>query len=285
MAMFAKITLLAVTASTLVVVLAMRRRRRRQKRRRMMVVKIGGAAITEKGRKHTVKATELEGCLDAVASAEKEIIVIHGAGSFGHFEAAEIRASNFATAFAATRRAVTRLNRIIVDGLCDRGVPAVTISPFACDDLVGHLREALERGLCPVTHGDALLTTHGHRILSGDDIAAAIAPAAERVIFVTDVDGVYDHDPRHFSNAVLFPTISRRDTVVITGAGDDDRVDVTGGMRGKLRAAFTIAQTTPVRVLGPKALVRALRADLVTEFSSPTSSDLGTLIVSSLPSS
>lgn len=64
-------------------------------------------------------------------------VVVHGAGSFGHFEASQYGITKPETpqqtlleGFAKTRRSVTRLNHLVVSALVDAGIPAVGVSPF-----------------------------------------------------------------------------------------------------------------------------------------------------------
>lgn len=64
-------------------------------------------------------------------------VVVHGAGSFGHFEASQYGITKPNTpqqtlleGFAKTRRSVTRLNHLVVSALIDAGIPAVGVSPF-----------------------------------------------------------------------------------------------------------------------------------------------------------
>lgn len=64
-------------------------------------------------------------------------VVVHGAGSFGHFEASQYRVTKPDTpqetlreGFAKTRRSVTRLNHLVVSALIDAGLPSVGLSPY-----------------------------------------------------------------------------------------------------------------------------------------------------------
>jgi hypothetical protein len=63
--------------------------------------------------------------------------VLHGAGSYGHFEASQYGITKPDTpqpvlleGFAKTRAAVTRLNQLVVNQLIEAGLPAVGLSPF-----------------------------------------------------------------------------------------------------------------------------------------------------------
>lgn len=112
---------------------------------------------------------------------------MHGAGSFGHFEASQYGITKPDTpqhtlleGFARTRRSVTRLNHLVVSALIDAGIPAVGLSPFgSCFSIQGQLQlteqhspgwqqgyvDAVQATLCsglvPVLHGDGILEAAG----------------------------------------------------------------------------------------------------------------------------
>ncbi|XP_020533624.1 isopentenyl phosphate kinase isoform X2 [Jatropha curcas] len=154
-------------------------------------------------------------------------VVVHGAGSFGHFQASKsgvhkggldqplVRAG-----FVATRISVTTLNLEIVRVLARVGIHSIGMSPFSCGwstserniasaDL-SMVAKAIDSGFVPVLHGDAVLDElQGCTILSGDVIirhlAAYLKP--EYVVFLTDVLGVYDRPPSE-PDAILLREIA-----------------------------------------------------------------------------
>jgi len=115
--------------------------------------------------------------------------------------------------------------------------------------LVAAIKQTLKAGLVPVLHGDAGLYGDYSRglssmkagILSGDTLIEAIAthscmkPHLSRAIFLTDVEGVYTHDPKIFKDAKLIKTIDIDEAtgtiltdVVVSGSTHEH--DVTGGL-------------------------------------------------------
>merc|ERR1711938_63236 len=54
-----------------------------------VLVKFGGSAITDKATFETPQTKNLHDCCESVAQSGKRIVVCHGAGSFGHFQARE----------------------------------------------------------------------------------------------------------------------------------------------------------------------------------------------------
>ena len=103
-----------------------------------VLVKLGGSAITDKAIFETPQTKNLHDCCESVAQSGKRHVVVHGAGSFGHFQAREHAVSKGTgdpkfswRGFALTRSSVCKLNGLVVDGLLAAGVAAVGVSP--CD--------------------------------------------------------------------------------------------------------------------------------------------------------
>ncbi|KAM0015025.1 putative isopentenyl phosphate kinase [Helianthus debilis subsp. tardiflorus] len=200
-------------------------------------------------------------------------VVIHGAGSFGHFQASKsgvhkggLNQPLVKAGFVATRISVTSLNLEIVRALAREGIPSVAMSPFSCgwstrdrniaSADVSTVVEALDSGFVPVLHGDAVLDESlGCTILSGDVIISHLAAhlKPQFVVFLTDVFGVYDRPPTE-PNAVLLREIAVREdgkwSVVNPTFQDSDKKvetsvashDTTGGMETKISEAATIAK-------------------------------------------
>ncbi|KAJ9709407.1 hypothetical protein PVL29_001065 [Vitis rotundifolia] len=134
-------------------------------------------------------------------------IVVHGAGSFGHFQASKsgvhkggLNQPLVKAGFVATRISVTTLNLEIVRALAREGIPSIGMSPFSCGWLtcernvasadVSMVAKAIDSGFVPVLHGDAVLDeAQDCTILSGDVIirhlAAQLKP--EYVVFLITV--------------------------------------------------------------------------------------------------
>ncbi|XP_024991614.1 uncharacterized protein LOC112525640 isoform X2 [Cynara cardunculus var. scolymus] len=200
-------------------------------------------------------------------------VVIHGAGSFGHFQASKsgvhrggLNQPLVKAGFVATRISVTSLNLEIVRALARAGIPSVAMNPFSCgwstrernieSADVSTVVDALDSGFVPVLHGDAVLDESlGCTILSGDVIISHLAAQLkpEFVVFLTDVFGVYDRPPSEH-NAVLLREIAVREdgtwSVVKPTLADTDKQveisvashDTTGGMATKISEAAMIAK-------------------------------------------
>ncbi|KAM3345108.1 isopentenyl phosphate kinase isoform X1 [Capsicum galapagoense] len=210
---------------------------------------------------------------DQPAGDSESFIVVHGAGSFGHFQASKsgvhkggLSRPLVKAGFVATRISVTSLNLEIVRALAREGIPSIGMSPFSCGWStcqrnmtkadISMVIKAIDYGFIPVLHGDAVLDTLQEcTILSGDVIirhlAAELKP--EFVVFLTDVLGVYDRPPAE-PGAVLIQEIAVREdgswSVVKPKLEDTSKPveftvaahDITGGMVTKITEAAMIAK-------------------------------------------
>lgn len=118
-----------------------------------LIIKYGGSAVTDKGKFETLNHESLRISsvqLKAVHSEKlwASIVVVHGAGSFGHFHAkmyglkfggAEDTESGdpgddvskpWQTGLALTRQSVLKLNKHVVDAHLSLGLPVATVSSF-----------------------------------------------------------------------------------------------------------------------------------------------------------
>jgi isopentenyl phosphate kinase len=76
---------------------------------------------------------------DQKSSEFSKFVVVHGAGSFGHFQASRsgvhkggLEKPIVKAGFVATRISVTNLNLEIVRALAREGIPTIGMSPFSC---------------------------------------------------------------------------------------------------------------------------------------------------------
>lgn len=210
---------------------------------------------------------------DQQISDLEKFVVVHGAGSFGHFQASKsgvhkggLSQPIVKAGFVATRISVTFLNLEIVRALAREGIPSIGMSPFSCgwstckrnmaEADVSMVVNAIDSGFIPVLHGDAVLdSSQDCTILSGDVIirylAAELKP--DYVVFLTDVFGVYDRPPSE-PGAVLLREIAVHEdgswSVVNPILGDENKQveitvaahDTTGGMVTKISEAAMIAK-------------------------------------------
>ena len=105
------------------------------------------------------------------------------------------------------------------------------------------LSRLLELGALPIINeNDAVATDEigvENTIGENDTLSAIVAAAigADLLVLLSDIDGLYDKDPRRHPDARLIPTVERVDDELFTLAEDSSTGLGTGGMITKLRAA------------------------------------------------
>ncbi|XVH31738.1 isopentenyl phosphate kinase [Haloferacaceae archaeon DSL9] len=237
------------------------------------VLKLGGSVITEKARRETVDDAALDAVCGAISTAleasHRDLVVVHGGGSFGHFNARDYGVSTREgtrdiDGVGAIHGAMKELNETVVERLRSRAVPAVPVHPLsvAARDADGTLRfplaataTLLEEGFVPVLHGDVIAHRDaGVTVLSGDEIVTRVATEldADRVGLCSTVPGVLDEDAR------VIPAIASFDAVESV-LGGSDATDVSGGMAAKVREL--LALSAPAHIFGPDAVGAFLAGD------------------------
>jgi isopentenyl phosphate kinase len=211
----------------------------------MLILKLGGAAITDKTRANTANREGIRQIAKRLAAYRQPILLIHGAGSFGHIIAEQHdlqhghQRPEQLPALVRLQQDLHTLNQIVVDALVEAGLPSVPIHPASMcvmenGRLVSLFMEPIERALkldlIPVLYGDCVwdrAQTFG--IISGDQLAVYLANElkADRLAFGTNVDGVLDADGKVITRLPLGAQITDQ-------TQGPRRSDVTGGMMGKL---------------------------------------------------
>jgi len=244
-----------------------------------MILKIGGSVLTDKNKVSASRPEAIARIAGEVGnSAATGLVLVHGAGSFGHHQAKEYRLTGGLNdesikGILPTHNAVKSLNKMIVDALQMSGVDALPVHPLSnctlkngriehmCMDVI---RRMLHADIVPVLHGDvAMDSVKGVGVLSGDQLVTYLARAltAERVGSGTNVDGVLDYEGLVIKK--ITPANINKVNSLLAGSGG---VDVTGGMQGKIAELMELAQAgIPSRIFNadkPGNVVKFLKNDL-----------------------
>ncbi|KAG2235671.1 Aspartate/glutamate/uridylate kinase [Thamnidium elegans] len=241
--------------------------------KKVIIVKLGGAAITDKrGICQLSDPSQLEKTLNQVETAYQhltqsghQLILIHGAGSFGHPQAKQYNlkpgwttSANYLKGFSHIRHCLQSLSQHICSSLESRNVPVLAMSPLDyiqtqdCEQtptelfkpMAARVQQYLDLGFVPVLHGDAVLDQiRGCTILSGDIIMYQLTRliTVTRCIFVTDVNGIYKTDPKQDKtdkNPLITQILAQEQE--LQQSNNNTMVDVTGGMQGKIKWAKKI---------------------------------------------
>lgn len=225
----------------------------------MLIIKLGGSVITDKTKENTFKKDLMDKLAKEIKSADKEVILVHGAGSFGHILAKKYdlnqgyKNDNQLHGFSLTHAMVKKLNSFVLDSLHKAHIPAVSISPHSVLKLNNHkplkldytiFEDYIEVGFTPVTFGDVVLDEKlRFSICSGDFLVHLLAEyfKPEKVIFVIDEDGLYTSNPKIDKNAKLIESMTVEQLEKLR-TSLDSHADVTRGMEGKIETIKNIAK-------------------------------------------
>ncbi len=218
----------------------------------LTVLKIGGSVFSSKEKPFSLELRTLYNIAEEIAYAldrgcVENLVLVHGGGSYGHYIVAEHGASNSLDMAVQVAYYMRELNEIVVDALHRLGVPAVGIDTHALAYLererlvvsIDPILAMLSHGAVPVLYGDIVLGIETMRIVSGDELAWILASSIvpSRILFATNVDGVFDRDPRNPNAKLLNLVEVEKLDEVLRSVGGSSGIDVTGGMRTKLELA------------------------------------------------
>lgn len=101
------------------------------------------------------------------------------------------------------------------------------------------LRILLENNVIPIVNENDTVATDELKVGDNDNLAALVALVSEAdcLFILSDVDGVFNKDPRHNDDAELFSEITTIDDALYAMAGSTSNVIATGGMKTKIQAA------------------------------------------------
>tara|TARA_R110000868_G_scaffold32607_3_gene118648 strand:- start:1617 stop:2753 length:1137 start_codon:yes stop_codon:yes gene_type:complete len=117
------------------------------------------------------------------------------------------------------------------------------------------LHTLLDLGAIPVVNENDTVATDEIRYGDNDRLAARVAQlvGAELLILLSDIDGLFDRDPRNHPEARLVPEVERIDASIHAMAGDTNTLTGvgTGGMRSKILAAEIATASGCSTLIGP----------------------------------
>ena len=113
-------------------------------------------------------------------------------------------------------------------------------------------RTLLEMGCVPIVNENDSVSTEGINFGGNDTLSAYVALVchADLLINLSDIDGLYDSDPRKNPSARLVPHVKGIDEKILAMAGGAGTERGTGGMAAKLHAAeMVLAAGIPMIIL------------------------------------
>ncbi|MFW9805585.1 MAG: isopentenyl phosphate kinase [Candidatus Thorarchaeota archaeon] len=226
----------------------------------LTVIKLGGSLLTDKTKPYTYRRDVLESVAQEIGESIDEgliesLILLHGVGSYGHPPVLE---HNLHKGFlgpdqllplSETQEGVGTLRHIIVKAFQKAKVPVCLMYPSSMitsekmkmtDYFLEPVKGFSSIGMVPLLGGDILIdSVMGWSIGSADQLAVILCEEmnAKRLIFASDVSGIYDSDPKLKEDASLLDTINLNDLdATMKRMGASGVEDASGAMKGKLQS-------------------------------------------------
>ncbi len=234
------------------------------------IVKIGGSVLTDKNQPFSIRKNIIENVIEQIIESRKKIILIHGGGSYGHPLAKKFKINSGVDTnvtdqilgLVETHKAMELLNSKVSDIFLKNKVPAITIHTSSIflknkNEIeilsVKGLELLLNLNVIPILYGDIILDQNGSfSIISGDKIILEICKKLQnykisKVIFCIEEDGLMIQGK---SNPKLIKYISSSDLNKLSLSKFDEKIDVTGGIAGKLVEIESICKLgIPVQII------------------------------------
>lgn len=251
----------------------------------LILIKLGGSVITDKTKEFTARQSVIKRLAEEIKRSrlrsKAKFIIGHGGGSFPHTPALKYQTKKglinkkSLMGMAITEDAARRLNSIVVKNFISVGLPVYPFSPgsFLISDTeiysksyIDPIMNALNINAVPLVYGDVVMDKEiGFTIFSTEKILSLLAKKLQktykiRMIYVTNVDGVYSEAETHDEYKKVIPVISGKNfnqlKKSILGAKG---TDVTGGMIHKVEESIRLSQETGIETV----IVNGLKAGIL----------------------
>jgi glutamate 5-kinase len=249
-----------------------------------VVVKVGSSSLTTlPGGLDVDRLRALVDVLGALRAAGRQVVLVSSGAIAAGLAPLSLtgRPRDLATAQAAASVGQLRLVQTYADAFAAHGVTVGQVL-LTADDLTrrSHYRNAqqtIERllalGALPIVNENDTVATEEIRFGDNDRLAALVAhvAVADALLLLSDVDGVYDGDPRT-GPAQLVDTVHGPEDLAALTLGSASRNGVgTGGMATKVEAALIAsAAGVPVVVTSTPQAAAALAGERVGTLFTPT---------------
>ena len=236
------------------------------------LIKLGGSLLTDKNKPFSIRRDIVTKTINQIIESQKLVIIIHGGGSFGHPIAKDYKLQEGRNriikeqelGLVETHAAMEELNQFIVDAFLVEKKPVLSFQPSAMffkkrgkTTLKGieQIEMSLELGIIPILYGDIVYNTNQFfSILSGVEIITQLCKSlrkfkVNKVIFGMEKDGIYIQEEDSEEN-ILAEDILDTEIPHLKLAHFSDKIDVTGGIHGKLKAITKITELgIPVQIV------------------------------------
>lgn len=257
-----------------------------------ILIKLGGSLITNKSVAKSFRRERVRRIARQVASLRSldqniPIVIGHGSGSFGHFEANKhsiiegVSSDEQRLGFARVGAVAAELSLLVQNEFLAAGLPTMRFQPSSTLlTSAGRIRSfdgsalslALDQRLIPLIHGDIALDERiGGTIISTETLFAHLVQPlrVRRIILLGEVEGVLDH------NGELISRITPASLAAVRSSLAGSRgIDVTGGMLQKVETMTAlIGERQSLEVIIADGRIKNVLVDLLVKRA-----QIGTLI-------
>ena len=241
--------------------------------KKIILLKLGGSLLTDKNKPFSIREEVVKSAVDQIIEANEKLIIIHGGGSFGHPLAKKYSVSkgldksipNQIYGVAETHQSMNKFNTYLINQFLEKKYPVLSIqtsSIFIKDsDIISTnsldvIETALDLGIMPILYGDIILDKQGSfSIISGDQIILELCRNltkyyVSKVVFAMESDGLYILDEENKNNCNLVTECYSNELDNLNLADLGQKIDVTGGIKGKLNFIKSICKSKiPVQLI------------------------------------
>lgn len=231
----------------------------------LVILKIGGSILTHKDQNIPKFKTRLiKRIISEIRTAKQKenfkIIIVLGTGSFGHPAAKKYKLDkglvneNSIWGLAQSKRGDFQVCDFFWKYMETEGIPSIPIQPSSItiskngkisQMYTRLIKKFLELGLVILMFGDEVIDEKtGISICSSDQIAAYLANKlkSKSLFYASDVDGVFDRNPKVSKNAIRFTIVHKQNIAkILSSVKKHNLNDVSNEMGGKLKSIFDFA--------------------------------------------
>jgi glutamate 5-kinase len=243
--------------------------------KKRVVIKVGSSSLTS--RHGEISRRKLEKLADEIALLKDEgheiVFVSSGAVAAGYRKLGCIdRPTSLPEKQAAASIGQGLLIEAYSEIFLSHGYIAsqilITRSDFSDESRYNNVRNTLnvllERGIIPIVNENDTVTVDRLKFGDNDTLSAKVAGLieADQLIILSDIDGLYDSDPRRNVEAKLLEKVYEITPEIEEGAGESGSEVGTGGMKSKIDAV-KIAMASGISTFLGKASIPNILGDAV----------------------
>lgn len=230
----------------------------------LVIIKLGGSFITDKRIPFSINQEAIDRAVSEIAvclksGTIKKLIIVHGVGSHGHPPVLKhklhkgFQEKSQLLAMTETQHIVNQLRMKLMDSFLKARIPAFLThaSSYMTADrmkikevFTNGISGYLNLGMIPIVGGDMLADeSMGFSVGSGDQMTVWLAEhfKAKRILFIADVNGVFESDPKTHPEAKVIPKIEIDTLKDLTNDLEEKHPkDASGGMTGKLESMLKV---------------------------------------------